>query len=83
MGCFVGVVLFGVFWLFVLMGLACALCLVGDYSLLWMFGCLLARFGFRDCLGSVVGDVLVLVIGYGYWFRLDRGFVGWVWLWVI
>lgn len=41
-------------------------------------GCLgvcLRGFGFRDCLDSVVGDVLVLVVGYGYWFRLDRGFV--------
>lgn len=22
-----------------------------------------------------MGGVLVLVVGYGYWFRLDRGFV--------
>lgn len=50
-GCFVGVVLFEVFWLFVLMGLACVLCLVGDYSLLWMFGCLLARVWFSGLFG--------------------------------
>lgn len=49
-------------------------------------GCLgvcLRGFGFRDCLDSVVGGVLVLVVGYGYWFRLDRGLLRWVWLWAL